>query len=49
MFRKKLTLPALEHNELLDAFSELRVLYYREVDINNKAFASLIALKENES
>ena len=36
----------LEHNELLDAFSELRILYYREVDINNKAFASLIALKE---
>jgi SAM-dependent methyltransferase len=35
----------LEHNELLDAFSELRILYYREVDINNKAFASLIALK----
>jgi len=39
----------LEHNELLDAFSELRILYYREVDINNKAFASMIALKENES
>jgi hypothetical protein len=39
----------LEHNELLDAFSELRILHYREVDINNKAFASLIALKENES
>ena len=36
----------LEHNELLDAFSELRILYYREVDIDNKAFASLIALKE---
>ena len=36
----------LEHNELIDAFSELRILYYREVDINNKAFASLIALKE---
>jgi len=36
----------LEHNELLDAFSELRILYYREVDVNNKAFASLIALKE---
>ena len=35
----------LEHNELLDAFSELRILYYREVDVNNKAFASLIALK----
>jgi len=39
----------LEHNELLDAFSELRILYYREVDTNNKAFASLVALKENES
>ena len=36
----------LEHNELLDAFSELRILYYREVDVNNKALASLIALKE---
>ena len=35
----------LEHNELLDAFSELRILRYREVDTNNKAFASLIALK----
>ena len=36
----------LEHNELIDAFSELRILYYREVDVNNKALASLIALKE---
>lgn len=35
----------LEHNELLDAFSELRILGYREVDTNEKAFASLIALK----
>ena len=35
----------LEHNELLDAFNELRILSYREVDINDKAFASLIALK----
>jgi tellurite methyltransferase len=35
----------LEHNELLDAFSELRILSYREVDTNYKAFASLIALK----
>jgi tellurite methyltransferase len=35
----------LEHNELLDAFRELRILSYREVDTNNKAFASLIALK----
>ena len=39
----------LEHNELLDVFSELRILHYREVDTNNKAFASLIALKENVS
>tara|TARA_B100000929_G_scaffold255211_1_gene216871 strand:- start:646 stop:1215 length:570 start_codon:yes stop_codon:yes gene_type:complete len=39
----------LEHNELLDAFSELRILSYREVDTNEKAFASLIALKENDS
>ena len=35
----------LEYNELLDAFNELRILSYREVDINDKAFASLIALK----
>ena len=35
----------LEHNELLDAFSGLRILGYREVDTNDKAFASLIALK----
>ena len=35
----------LEHNELLDAFSGLRIVGYREVDTNDKAFASLIALK----
>jgi tellurite methyltransferase len=35
----------LEHNELLDAFSELRILSYREVDTNDKAFASLIAIR----
>ena len=35
----------LEHNELLDAFSRLRIVGYREVDTNDKAFASLIALK----
>ena len=35
----------LEHNELLDVFSGLRILGYREVDTNDKAFASLIALK----
>jgi SAM-dependent methyltransferase len=35
----------LEHNELLDAFSGLRILGYREVDTNDQAFASLIALK----
>jgi len=35
----------LDHNELLDAFSELRILSYREVDSNDKAFASLVALK----
>jgi tellurite methyltransferase len=35
----------LEHNELLDTFSELRILGYREIDSNNKAFASLIARK----
>ena len=38
----------LEHNELLDAFNELRILGYREVDTNDKAFASLIALKYND-
>ena len=35
----------LEHNELLDAFNELRILGYREVDTKGTAFASLIALK----
>jgi len=35
----------LEHNELLDAFRELHILGYREVDTNGKAFASLIAIK----
>ena len=35
----------LEHNELLDVFGEFRILGYREMDIDNKAFASLIALK----
>ena len=35
----------LEYNELLNAFSELRILGYREVDANDKSFASLIALK----
>ena len=35
----------LEHNELLDVFREFRILGYREVDIDNKAFASVIALK----
>ena len=38
----------LEHNELLHAFSELRILNYREVDTSYKAFASLIALKQND-
>jgi len=35
----------LEYNELLNAFSELRILGYREVDANDKSFASLIARK----
>jgi len=39
----------LKHNELLDAFSEFRILRYREIDHNNKAFASLVALKNNDS
>ena len=35
----------LEHNELLDIFSEFRILGYREIDDNHKAYASLIAMK----
>ena len=38
----------LEHNELLDTFKELRVLNYREIDAKDKAFASIIALKQND-
>ena len=39
----------LKHNELLEAFSEFRILRYREIDHDNKAFASLVALKINDS
>ena len=39
----------LEHNELLEAFSEFHILRYREVDHDNKAFASLVARKKNDS
>ena len=39
----------LEHNELLKAFNGYRILRYREVDRDEKAFASLVALKENDS
>lgn len=35
----------LAHNELLKAFSELRVLRYREIDQEQKAVASLVAQK----
>ncbi|MDC1123024.1 class I SAM-dependent methyltransferase [Nitrospinaceae bacterium] len=35
----------LEHNELLKAFEDFRILRYREVDENQEAFASLIAQK----
>ena len=35
----------LEHNELLDVFNEFRILGYREIDDNHKAYASLIAMK----
>ena len=35
----------LEPNELLHAFSDFRVLRYREVDEDPKAFASLVAQK----
>ena len=38
----------LEHNELLDTFKELRILNYKEIDAKDKAFASLIALKQND-
>ena len=36
----------LKHNELLEVFSEFRILRYQEIDQNNKGFASLVALKE---
>ena len=35
----------LEENELLQAFSDFRILRYQEVDENPKAFASLVAQK----
>ena len=35
----------LEANELLQTFSDLRILRYQEVDENPKAFASLVAQK----
>lgn len=35
----------LEHNELLKAFSGLRILRYREIDQDEKAIASLVAQK----
>ena len=45
-FKKKWV---LKHNELLEVFSEFRILRYREIDHDNKAFASLVALKINDS
>ena len=39
----------LKHNELLEAFNNFRVLRYREIDHDNKAFASLVAQKKNDS
>ena len=45
-FKKKWV---LRHNELLEVFSEFRILRYREIDHDNKAFASLVALKGNDS
>ena len=39
----------LQHNELLEAFSEFRILRYREIDYDNNAFASLVAIKNNDS
>lgn len=38
----------LEPNELLKEFAEFHILNYREVDKNEKAFASLAALKLDE-
>ena len=35
----------LDYNELLREFSEFRILRYREVDRDEKAFASLVAFK----
>ena len=35
----------LDYNELLREFSEFRILRYREVDSDEKAFASLVAFK----
>ncbi|MEK9628193.1 MAG: methyltransferase domain-containing protein [Nitrospinota bacterium] len=35
----------LEHNELLKAFNDFRILRYREVDEDPRAFASLVAKK----
>ncbi|KMP10805.1 hypothetical protein UR09_02200 [Candidatus Nitromaritima sp. SCGC AAA799-A02] len=39
----------LEHNELLNVFSGYRILRYQEADRDEKAFASLVARKKNES
>ena len=36
----------LKHNELLKVFSKFRILRYREINRDNNAFASLVAMKE---
>jgi tellurite methyltransferase len=38
----------LEYNELLEQFKNFRVLRYREVDRNEKGFASIIACKMDD-
>lgn len=35
----------LSHNELLEVFSDFRILRYREIEKGNKAFASIVAIK----
>ena len=39
----------LEHNELLDIFHDFRIFRYREIDHTDKAFASLVAMKKDDS
>ena len=39
----------LEHNELLNVFREYHILRYREMDRDEKAFASMVARKKNDA